>query len=288
MRASTGWKLPLEEVSALCLGDGGASLVGVGDDRWRFARAAIAPDGLSLDDPTPVDGRPAAEEDSEFEGIASDGSGRLFVLREGPAVVILLDSQGDIEHTIRLQVGSDFPRLGPEWNDPEKSNSRGEGLLLLRDGRILVAKQRESTWLIEFGPAGAEPRGFTGESPLAPGETFALDRGSPETVMDALAAWLVDQEDIKSLNDLAIGADGRLYLISSKSRRLLRLDHDLDARGGSARLVGHDLPDELFLTDDDKAESLVYATELGWIVGLDLDREGDNVFRLTGVPEGAS
>ena len=175
-----------------------------------------------------------------------------------------------------------MPQLEAEWNDPAGSNSRGEGILLLRDGHVLVAKQRESTWLIELGPAGEPATGFTGASALRLGETFPLGAGTTE--MRALTAWLVDDPAIKSLNDLAVDEDGNLYVISAKSRRLARIENDLDPGGGTVRLAVHDLPAELFLTEDDKAEGLVYSPQLGWLVGLDLDRDGENVFSVTGVP----
>jgi len=278
MRASSGWQLPLEEVSALCLWNGG--LVAVGDDRWRFGTAALDPAGLTHAPPTRVDGRPASERGSEFEGVAADGSGRLFVLREGPALILVLAGDGSIERTLALHVPADLPDLGAEWNDPANDNARGEGLLLLRDGHVLVAKQRHSTWLIEFGPAGEAASGFTTASAVRADEPFAL--GAAELV--ALAAWRVDQDDFQSINDLAVDDGGRLWLISSKSRRLARLAHDLDPGGGTARLAAHELPAEMFVTDDDKAEGLVHSPHLGWLVGLDLDRPGDNVIRLEDVP----
>jgi hypothetical protein len=280
MLVSSGWQLPLEEISALCLWDGGASVVAVGDDRWCFGAAAIGAAGLEPAPPTTVDGRPAAERQSEFEGVAADGSGRLFVLREGPGLILVLDRDGTVERTLALRVPADLPDLGAEWNDPENANARGEGLLLLRDGHVLVAKQRRSTWLIEFGSAGAPASGFTSASALQAEERFALDA----TEVVPLAAWRVDQDDFKSINDLAVDEGGHLWMISSKSRRLARVAHDLDPAGGAAHLVSHELPSEMFVTDDDKAEGLVHSPQLGWLVGLDLDRPGDNVIRLEDVP----
>jgi hypothetical protein len=281
MRTSTGWQLPLEEVSALSLCDGGASLVAVGDDHWSFGTAAIGADGLEPAAPTTADGRAADEDGSEFEGVAADASGRLFVLREGPALILILDRAGRVERTLTLSVPADLPVLGEEWNDPERSNARGEGLLLLRDGRILVAKQHHSTWLIEFGPAVRAPSGFRPGSALGTGERFSFEAAE----LVALAAWRVDQEDFKSINDLAVDDGGRLWLISSKSRRLARLAHDLDPAAGTASLVTHELPAELFLADDDKAEGLVHSPQLGWLVGLDHKRAADNVFGLEDVPQ---
>ena len=282
MRVSARWHLPLEEVSALCLSDDGASVVGVGDDRWCFGRAEIAPDGLVPAAPTRVDGRPRRERGSEFEGVAGDASGRLFVLREGPSLILVLDAEGAVAQTLDVRVLDDLPELAAEWHDPERLNFRGEGILLLRNGHVLVAKQRRSTWLIELGPPDEPAQGFTTASAIRPGERFALHATTTE--MRALTAWLVDDPEIESLNDLAADEQGRLYAISAKSRRLARLDHDLDPSGGTARLAAYDLPKDLFESKDDKAEGLVHSGRLGWLVGLDLDRDGDNVALLTGVP----
>jgi len=221
MRASNGWQLPLEEVSALCLCDGGASLVAVGDDRWCFGTATIGAGDVTPAAPTTVDGRPAGERGSEFEGVAADDSGRLFALREGPAEILVLDRHGAVERAIGLRVPAEVPVLGAEWNDPGHANSRGEGLLLLRRGHVLLAKQRHSTWLIEFGAAGEPPSGFTVKSALRPDERFAL--GATEMV--ALAAWRVDQPDFESINDLAIDDAGHLWLIRDRKSTRLNSSH---------------------------------------------------------------
>src|SRR6187431_656675 len=106
MRVSAGWELPLAEVSALCLSDGGASVIGVGDDLWCFAHADIAAGELVPLGPTRIDGRPPEQTGSEFEGVASDAAGRLYVLREGPSQILVLGPRGDIERTVELRVGA--------------------------------------------------------------------------------------------------------------------------------------------------------------------------------------
>ena len=106
-----------------------------------------------------------------------------------------------------------------------------------------------------------------------------------DAVFGVLGSWLIDHNaGVKSVNDLAPDADGRLYLVSSKSRSLARLDHALAPEGGSASVTAWPLPSELFETDDDKAEGLVFVPELGWFVALDLERPAPNVFALSGVP----
>ena len=289
LETGSHWELPLEEVSALAVRRTGRAegtqLIAVGDGRWALALAAVGAAGLSSGRAAEVDAGQAADPpDSEFEGVASDASGRVFVLREGAARVLVLDGGlRGVERAIDLRVSPDEPGFGREFNDPREANSRGEGLLLLRGGHVLVAKQRKPVRLIEFGPPGDGAHGFSPGSALGRDESFEL-AGDGTVEMDVMASWKVDHDDVKSINDLSVGDDGRLHVVSSKSRSLARVEADLEPGGGTARLATYELPDDLFHTDDDKAEGLVFTPELGWLVGLDLKRSAPNVFQVTGVP----
>lgn len=287
LETGSHWELPLEEVSALAVRRGGRAgapqLIAVGDGRWALALAAVGAAGVSSGRAAEVDvGQDPDPPDSEFEGVASDGIGRVFVLREGAARILVLDGGlRGVEGAIDLRVSPDEPGFGREFNDPREANSRGEGLLLLRGGHVLVAKQRKPVRLIEFGPPGDGAHGFAPGSALGGDEAFELG-GEGIVEMDVMASWKVDH-DLKSINDLAVGADGRLHVVSSKSRSIGRVEADLEPGGGKARLTTYELPDDLFHTDDDKAEGLVFTPELGWLVGLDLKRSAANVFQITGV-----
>jgi len=160
-----------------------------------------------------------------------------FVLQEGTDRILVFDaSLATLDGTITLSVPIDQPDFGAEWHkDP---NSRGEGLLLLRNGHLLV-----------------------------------------------LASWIVDpRSGVKSVNDLACDDAGQLHLLSSKSRVIARIDGHLVPEDGTAMVTAWELPDDLFAKHDDKAEGLVFAPPLGWLVALDLEREAPNVFPLSGVP----
>jgi hypothetical protein len=289
LATASSWELPLAEVSALALrpiGPAGATeLVAVEDERYAVATAAIARSGVAPGRTAEIDaGQPAGGADSEFEGVASDASGRLFVLQEGAARILVLDAAlHSVEQTVALRVSRDQRDFGRDWNDPDDANSRGEGLLLLRGGRVLVAKQREPVCLIEFGPRGEAARGFAPGTALGIDEAFQI--GADEEVeLEVLASWGVDHSDVESINDLAVNDDGQLHVISSKSRSVARLEVSLEPGGGEAQLTAYALPEDLFQTDDDKAEGLVFTPELGWLVGLDLNRTAPNVFQIAGLP----
>jgi hypothetical protein len=294
LETQASWQLPLNEVSALSLRNGdadeGVELLAVDDERRELAVAEIAA-GAVLPPAEAQDVEAAvlavsaagASDGSDFEGVASDASRRVFVVQEGADRVLVFDQRlGIVEQTITVSVPPDQPDFGLEWHADD--NARAEGLLLLRSGHILVAKQREMPRLIEFGPADDGPAGFAPGDALAPTETFPLAGGST-VAFGVVASWRVDPDSgLESINDLAVDADGRLHLVSSKSRSLARLDAALEPTGETAALTTWPLPADLFESDDDKAEGLVFAPELGWLVALDLERLAPNLFQIGGVP----
>lgn len=294
LQRQASWTLPLQEASALALrhdlDNGALQLLAVDDERYLVAVAAVAGDDVAPPataenvEAAITSGAGAGGRGSDFEGVASDGTGRVFVLQEGAdRVRVLSPDLGASPQAIALSVPRDEPDFGDEWHSDD--NARGEGLLLLSNGHVLIAKQRNQPRLIEFGPPGDEPGGFSPGDALPPDEAFLLATG--ETVNFAvLASWpLAPETELESINDLAVDADGRLHVVSSKSRCLARLDANLDPRSGTAALTAWPLPANLFVDEEDKAEGLVFAPGLGCLVALDLDRDATNLFQITGLPE---
>lgn len=281
------WHLPLREASALGVRrtSGGLELLAVDDERFHVLRASLSG---SLVPAQPVDvgdafGVPTKAEGSNFEGVSADGRGRVFVLRENNSQVVALTSDlARVRRTIDLRVRGDW--LGRDWAADD--NARGEGLLLLRNGHLLVAKQRVP-WLIEFGPVGARAEGYRTGLAVGPDDTFPLPDEERAT-FDVLADWQVPAgAGLGSLNDLAVDGSGRLWAVSSDSARLARLSGALDPAGASPtfdtwRLPADVVPDK----PRRKAEGLVLWPGRGWLVALDLDGRGtdgqSNVFLLEG------
>jgi hypothetical protein len=290
LKARDRWQLPLREASALCLAEDregeAARLLAVDDEAYELAWAEIVDDDLR---PGPARSVRAAVPDaearsSEFEGVAADGAGHVFVIQEGADRVLVFDqSLSILERTLGLSVPADEPDFGREWHrDP---NRRGEGLVLLGNGHLLIGKQREEARLIEFGPPSSEAQGYAPGDALASGRPFPFDSEGDMTFAP-LASWLVKPASgVESVNDLACDAAGRLHLVSSKSRLLARAERELRPDDDTVALTAWALPDAIFDSDDDKAEGLVLAPRLGWLVALDLSRAAPNVFSITGVPD---
>jgi hypothetical protein len=292
LTVQNSWSVALEEASALChraTGAGAGDLLAVDDERCAVARSPAATGGLSggvVADLTGLvpGGVPASG--SNFEGVAADDRGRVFVLQESDDRILVFDPAMEaLEGTITLTVAADEPGFGSQWHADD--NARGEGLLLLGDGHVLVGKQKKPVRLIEFGPAGDAPSGFVPGAALAPGAAFPIAAGDAE--LRVLASWpLANGTPLESINDLAVDEHGRLFVVSSKSRAVARLETDLEPTGGDARFTVWPLPAELFETDDDKAEGLTFVPGLGWLVALDLGRLAPNLFSIDGIPATAA
>jgi hypothetical protein len=212
--------------------------------------------------------------DPQIEAICADGIGRILLLQETPPRAELIDPQA-----LRMVASIDLAVEGREqiaraWSDPK--GSRGEGVVLLPGGHLLVAKEKKPAAFIEFGPAHARSRGLIRGGALADGKRWTIKKGHHRFV--ALAVWLPDETLAKTcadFSDLEVGADGHLYLLSDKSSTIARLD-DLPAGGGTAALL-----DAWRLGDlGGKPEGLTFTAQGRAVVGLDTRKPRRNLVLL--------
>ena len=214
----------------------------VGDRDARIAASTYTP-GTGLGDWDVLDlaGLPDWPLDpakpSQLEGVAADGGSLVALLREDPPVVLVADTQSRaLLATISL-VAPPWSALAGKWDDP---SSRGEGLVLLRGGRLLVAKEKRPRALIEFGPPGTRPRGLRRDDFLDPDESW--DPPSGEVAYHALALWKLRGEAKKAIGDISgisVGPDRSLWLLSDRSAVVARLglDAGLPRGGGPIRTL---------------------------------------------------
>jgi hypothetical protein len=212
--------------------------------------------------------------DSQIEAVCTDGRGHVLLLQETPPRVELIDPKASkVVASIDLAVEG-RSEIARAWFDPK--GSRGEGMVLLSGGHLLVAKEKKPAALIEFGPSHSRSRGLVRGGGLAAGERWPIKKGHHRFI--ALAIWLPDKTLAKScadFSDLEIGPDGYLYLLSDKSSTIARLD-DLPAGGGTAALL-----DEWRLGDlDGKPEGLAFTAQGRAIVGLDMRKPRRNLVLL--------
>lgn len=231
-----------------------------------------------------VDGWPDVDGPSQFEAIAADGASTLALLREDPAEVLLADTESRRFLARIPLLAPPWSGLAGRWDDP---SSRGEGLVLLRGGRLLVAKEKKPRALVEFGPAGTRPQGLSRDDFLDPDEAWVVP--DADARFHALAVWKLRDAAKNALGDisaLAVGADRSLWLLSDKSGTVARLSmgHPLPRAGGEIRSL-----DEVYRLPKDvgKPEGIVALDDKRVLVALDTPQARDNGLVLLRPGDGA-
>jgi hypothetical protein len=282
LRAYRMLDVPLREVSGISVRRGRShemSLVAVGDRVAKVAWLSLPhSDSGSLDWRTrnvaKFSGSELPEDDPQIEAISCDGAGRVLMLQETPPRAEFVDLEASqVVASIELAVEGSS-ELADSWSDPE--GSRGEGVVLLPGGHLLVAKEKQPAALIEFGPPGSRPIGLLGGGQLEDGAPWPIAEGRHAFV--ALTVWFPDEmlaEVCADFSDLEIGPDGRLYLLSDKSATIARLD-ELPAGGGMTTFAAAWQLDEL----DGKPEGLAFTAEGRAIVALDTRKARHNLVLL--------
>jgi uncharacterized protein YjiK len=246
---------------------GSPQLLAIGDKKSRLARAILTDEPLEWTD---VDlGRDRRGRDGgQLEGIAVAGDDTILVICEDPPLVLVLDAAGDRVARIKLVAG-DHRRLDDIFDE---SSSSGEGLVPLRDDRLLIAKEKDPPLLVEFGRRSAVASAIAADSFHAAGERL----GAMSERLHALAAWTLP--DVDDISDLAI-AGGVLYCLSDQSRRVVAVDLPLHPDSGRAQVVDSwelRVP-ERHGEPDGKPEGLVVTDDGAFIVGLDTETPRANL-----------
>jgi hypothetical protein len=274
--------IPIREVSGLCLhrpADGRVFLAAIGDTTaevaWTQLGVGGEPDWHVLDLAT-LEGMPARKQSSQFEAIATEAGGRALILREYPASVLVLDIQARaLVQTIELVV-----RQGDELAAPGRTfaASLGEALLPLRDGRLLITKEKDPPLIMEVGPVGAAPLGIAADRLLAPDEPWTAPPGDAAR-LEVLARWPLGsgfERHFRDISDAAAGPDRRIYLLSDQSRRICRLPDPLPAPGVAVTAEAiWKLP-----KDVEKPEGLDFLPDGRALVAIDEKKGRRNLFLL--------
>jgi hypothetical protein len=217
------WRVEVPELSALALRfreDGhSVELLGVGDRSFSiFAGDSVA--NLASETGSA----------SQWEGLAVDGAGCAFVLqehagheREPSHVFVFAPDLRRRVCVIALVVGD-----GADWEEAwnEDKNARGEALVLLRDGHLLVAKQKDPIRFIEFGPRGDDAAGLGPARFLGSDESFEYPSEDGLVEYEPLASWGLarkDRDELRAVNDLTV-FDDALFAISRKDHAIVELE----------------------------------------------------------------
>lgn len=282
------WDLQLREVSAICerVAGGGRprQLLAIGDDSHQLLVGDLepeVPERFRRHDLGPLLAAAGLRvgESSQWEGLDSDETGRVFVLREVPGTVFVFDPELQaLLHVLPLTVADD-PAEAAAWEADQ--NALGEGLLLLRNGHLFVVKEEKPRQLLEFGLPGARAEGLHRDLPIAERGRFPTPDRARAT-FHMLAAWDLGGdalERIGDLSDVTVGPDGRVYILSDQSRCIARLQEVVPPEGGLLevdRIWG--LPERLR-----QPEGLVITADWEVLVATDHAEMRDNLFLLDGL-----
>jgi hypothetical protein len=277
------YSLPMREVSGLALAqdEGGVDIYAVGDASYDLGRlrAEGPPRSVSIQVRDVADlasAEPNAA--SQWEAVATDGPASVCALAETSARVTCLSADlTQIVADFGLDVAS-IPSLNRQWTD--EPNSRGEGMVLLREGHVLLLKEKKPSLLVEFGPSGEVATGWNADAPLRAGETFAVPASG---ALVALKVWAF-ADNLAALakdgSDLTSGPDGHLYMLSQESAVLVRLEGTLRPEEDKVHAAAAwRLPQDL-----DRAEGLVIDNRMHPWVAVDVHAtDGPNLYRLSAI-----
>jgi uncharacterized protein YjiK len=280
--------LQLREVSGICeraAGDGRPrQLLAIGDDSHTVLVGDLEPEvpaEFARHDLEPLlaeAGVPMGES-SQWEGVDTDETGRVFVLREVPGTVFVFDpTLRRLLHVLALTVEND-PGERRAWDSDE--NALGEGLLLLRNGHLFVVKEDKPRQLLEFGRPAEPAQGLRGDLLVTDTGRFP-GPDAPSATFHMLAAWDLGGEALERIGDLSdvtVGPDGRVYLLSDESRCIARLQASVPPESGTVAVDRiWALPERLH-----QPEGLVITGDWDVLVATDHQEQRDNLFLLDGL-----
>jgi hypothetical protein len=290
--ARSAGAIPLAEVSGLAIGRDREDLVtvaAIGDRAATIAWAQVGADIEDLDWQTlslgQAEGTRIPGTDPQLEAIAVDGALGILLVQEAPCRAEYIDARHlrVLAHvTLKIPVGCGSEVLRRSWEDPDGSHA--EGVIMLRDGHLLVVKEKDPAALLEFGPAGDAALGFGVGTWLEAGEPWWRDVAAPpaqEVSLDLLAVWEPTaqmREICPDLSDATVGPAGSLVLLSDQGRCIAVVPAagpaSPDAFGGSFEATAVWRMSGI----EDKPEGIVMLPNLDVLVACDRRKPKRNLF----------
>jgi hypothetical protein len=218
---------------------------------------------------------------SEWEAVATDEFGHFFLLNEVLASIVVYHHPTEkITGVINLEYFDMRPAKQvvhvqhQRHHYKRSNNAMGEGMVFLENGHILIAKQRMSSGVIEFGPAGEEPSGFHA-APVGKDRPFPLKDGRVSLV--PLHIWKLDERfESCEVNQMNTDAEGAIYLLSETCSWIGKLKPLQTAENRVAVEKRWYVPRKIH-----RSEGFVVLGKDGFLVASDLkSKKGRNVFHL--------
>lgn len=255
---------PIPELSGLGLRktSAGVELLTVSDRNSTIAHGL--PTASALEALTPV-----GDTNPQRESIASDSTGRIFVLGETSGIMTIFEPNGKtVKHTITIKYPS-------AWSS---GNAGAESFVLLKNGHMLLVKEKDPVTIAEVGPEGAAPKGFTKGMGVRYKDTYPLPSGT-SSKLAILKTWSLGDNTgsiATDVSDAAIGPSGDLYLLTDQGRAILQMQDGISTSEGKVKaLKVWNLP-----KDVKKPEGLTFLDDGTPVVCSDMPDPGAQVFVL--------
>lgn len=250
------YQFPLREISGMYLfppnADGGRPFYVIGDHFAQLGTGILTTNGIEkikvhdlydllVDTYSPCLGgmtegcRKLTEQvTSQWEGIASDVSQKAFMLNEYLSTIVIWDpSINKISHNISLEKFYLGPKKRRKRNLDHK-NDLAEGLILLKNGHIIIAKEAHSPSIIEFAPQLANAEGYSPDLRLPPQEQFPLY--AHKQLYTPKKSWKLPKSHKNcDISEISTDAEGEIYVLSQKCQWIAQVD-ELDIESKQLKL----------------------------------------------------
>lgn len=236
LEVSESYTVPTLEISGMAWRTNPATarreLVLVGDRNhkiflidWETRKQKFAPREIDLK-PIEKKAGPVSEQ-SEWESVFSDETGRLFIVQERPPMILVVSADlSKIEKRIDLVTPAESKASG----DPKlRGNSGGEGILPLKNGHVLVVKEKDPLRIVEYTPLGKKAVGYNSGLSVEQNGKFPLPQDARLKFHNAFEWRLASEHETLFEDSSGINVDrkGRLYLLGDQRNLIGRIGKKL-------------------------------------------------------------
>jgi uncharacterized protein YjiK len=192
---------------------------------WEKRKTEFAPREVDLKPLVAKDLPP--DQQSEWESVFSDDSGRIFIVQESPAQILIVSADlKKLEGRIALTVPKDS-KDAVDWHTDDNSGS--EGLMPLSNGHVLVVKEKNPLRIFEFAQKGKAGAGYNAKLSIEMKGAFPLPKSEAIEFYPAMS-WKLHPEHEELFEDASgLNADdkGALYLLGDQRNLIGRLGQKL-------------------------------------------------------------
>ncbi len=281
--------IPLKEISGIAsfVENGVPELAFIGDDKskiylkgadkdYSFKDILVERFSLCQNEDFDECSRSIKKLTKNWEALAVDGEHRFFALQEHSQTIVVMNRGIDrIEHVLQFNFVNAFSEAVAIGSRKIRKNALGEGLILLKRGHVLIAKEAFPVALVEFGPEGEQPLGLSSETVLGAEEAFQLDEAQFRVKLVPLSTWMLAAHGKCDISDLALDEDRSLLALSEVCLTIHRFPNLSPGKAAEASDV-YVLPGEVR-----SPEALVVVGKQ-WLVGSDVSsKKQHNFYRLS-------